>query len=162
MFLRFVLLRAFVCRFSCLSTTIRSGVRQGEQNLPPPPAGRVRPNTPAGRGLTGQKGQELVEHVFKFVRMTADIVTFIYRYLFMLTDIRNAPYRNTTKLYDVTVTSSCFVISVCKMSANSFSAITFNRDNALRDESTIDVFRPTIRVDWYATWSFPVRLRLRP
>ena len=58
MFLRFVLLRAFVCRFFRLSTTIRSGVRQGGAESAPP-AGRVRPNTPAGRGLSERAFKKL-------------------------------------------------------------------------------------------------------
>ena len=49
--LKICLVESFRLPFSRISTTIRSGVRQGGQNLPPPPAGRVRPNTPAGRGL---------------------------------------------------------------------------------------------------------------
>ena len=44
--------RAFDRRLARLAAPISSGVRQGRQNLPPPPAGRVRLNTPAGRGLT--------------------------------------------------------------------------------------------------------------
>ena len=43
--------RAFDRRLARLAAPISSGVRQGGQNLPPPPAGRVRLNTPAGRGL---------------------------------------------------------------------------------------------------------------
>ena len=42
--------RAFDRRLARLAAPISSGVRQGGQNLPPP-AGRVRLNTPAGRGL---------------------------------------------------------------------------------------------------------------
>ena len=42
--------RAFDRRLARLAAPISSGVRQG-QNMPPPPAGRVRLNTPAGRGL---------------------------------------------------------------------------------------------------------------
>ena len=44
--------RAFDRRLARLAAPISLGVRQGGQNLPPPPAGRVRLNTPAGRGLT--------------------------------------------------------------------------------------------------------------
>ena len=43
--------RAFDRRLARLAAPISSGVRQGEQNMPPPPAGRVRLNTQAGRGL---------------------------------------------------------------------------------------------------------------
>ena len=38
-----------LCIYFLLYATIRSGVRQGAESAPP--AGRVRPNTPAGRGL---------------------------------------------------------------------------------------------------------------
>ena len=41
--------RAFDRRLARLAAPISSGVRQGAE-YPPPPAGRVRLNTPAGRG----------------------------------------------------------------------------------------------------------------
>ena len=47
--LKICLVGSFRLPFSRLSTTICSGVRQGAESAPP--AGRVRPNTPAGRGL---------------------------------------------------------------------------------------------------------------
>ena len=48
-FLRFVFLRAFVCRFSVF---LRPSVRELDRGAESaPPAGRVRANTPAGRGL---------------------------------------------------------------------------------------------------------------
>ena len=43
--------RAFDRRLARLAAPISSGVRQGGRICPPPPAGRVRLNTPAGRGL---------------------------------------------------------------------------------------------------------------
>ena len=44
--------RAFDRRLARLAAPISSGVRQGDRICcPPPPAGRVRLNTPAGRGL---------------------------------------------------------------------------------------------------------------
>ena len=49
--LRFVLLSAFVCRFSRLSTTVRSEVRLGGRPPPPPPANGRWPVTPANAGL---------------------------------------------------------------------------------------------------------------
>ena len=52
MCIRIFSFRAFDRRLARLAAPISSGVRQGGQNLPPPPAGRVRLNTPAGRGLT--------------------------------------------------------------------------------------------------------------
>ena len=45
--------RAFDLRLARLAAPISSGVRQGGRICPPPPAGRVRLNTPAGRGLRG-------------------------------------------------------------------------------------------------------------
>ena len=44
--------RAFDRRLACLAVPISSGVRQGGGGRICPPAGRVRLNTPAGRGLT--------------------------------------------------------------------------------------------------------------
>ena len=46
--------RAFDRRLARLAAPISSGVRQGGAESAPPPAGRVRLNTPAGRGLTRQ------------------------------------------------------------------------------------------------------------
>ena len=43
--------RAFDRRLARLAAPISSGVRQGAEYAPPP-AGRVRLNTPAGRGLS--------------------------------------------------------------------------------------------------------------
>ena len=43
--------RAFDRRLARLAAPISSGVRQGGGRICPPPAGRVRLNTPAGRGL---------------------------------------------------------------------------------------------------------------
>ena len=44
--------KSFCLPFFRLSTTIRSGFRQGDRISPHPCAMRVRPNTPAMRGLT--------------------------------------------------------------------------------------------------------------
>ena len=48
MFLIFFLLKAFVCRFCRLSTTIRSGVRQGGRICPPPASGARSAEYPSG------------------------------------------------------------------------------------------------------------------
>ena len=57
--------RAFDRRLARLAAPISSGVRQGGRICPPPPAGRVRLNTPAGRGLTSHQMHKRKIHHFK-------------------------------------------------------------------------------------------------